>query len=74
MIGSVRARIDARRMASGTHIIACGAGVGMARVPRARPARHAVVLRFAPYLLMLAAGIALLVIFMVKRRKHIEED
>ena len=48
MIGSVRARIDARRMASGTHIIACGAGVGMARVPRARPARHAVVLRFAP--------------------------
>ena len=33
-----------------------------------------VVLRVAPYLLMLAAGIALLVIFMAKRRKHHEEE
>ena len=32
-----------------------------------------IVLRVAPYLLMLAGGIALLVIFMVKRRKHTEE-
>lgn len=33
-----------------------------------------VVLRVAPYLLMLAAGIALLAIFLVKRRKHHEEE
>lgn len=33
-----------------------------------------IVMRVAPYLLMLAAGVALLVIFMVKRRKHVEED
>lgn len=33
-----------------------------------------VVLRVAPYLLMLAAGIALLVIFLVKRKKHTDEE
>ena len=33
-----------------------------------------VIIRVAPYLLILAAGIALLVIFAVRRRKHSEED
>ena len=33
-----------------------------------------IVMRYAPYLLMLAAGVALLIIFMVKRRKHTDED
>lgn len=33
-----------------------------------------VVLRVAPYLLMLAAGIALVVILMAKRRKHTDEE
>lgn len=33
-----------------------------------------VMLRVAPYIAMLVAGIALLVIFKVKRRKHVEEE